>query len=82
VVVVGLCFDPVEISASNVVLKEIRIQGAMCYSGGDYVSSLELMRTRKIDVGLLIACEMPLDGINGAFERAYRREGGKILIQP
>lgn len=82
VVVVGLCFDPVEILASDVAMKEIRLQGAMCFYPHEYALSLELMRKRDIDVASLIACEMPLDAINEAFERALDREGVKILIKP
>jgi 2-desacetyl-2-hydroxyethyl bacteriochlorophyllide A dehydrogenase len=82
VVVVGLCFDPIEILASNVVMKEIKLQGAMCFYPHEYALSLELMRKKDIEVAPLIGCEMPLNAINEAFERALNREGVKILIKP
>jgi 2-desacetyl-2-hydroxyethyl bacteriochlorophyllide A dehydrogenase len=82
IVVVGLCFDPVEMQASNVAMKEIKLQGAMCFYSHEYALSLDLMRRKDIDVVPLIACEMPLAAINEAFERALNREGVKILIKP
>ena len=82
IVVVGLCFDPIEVLASNVAMKEIKIQGAMCFLPHEYAASLDLIRKRQIDVAPLISCEMPLDAINEAFERALNRDGVKILIKP
>jgi threonine dehydrogenase-like Zn-dependent dehydrogenase len=82
IVIVGLCFDPTEILASNVAMKEIKLQGAMCYHSHEYALSLDLMRKKDIEVAPLIDREMPLDAINEAFERALSREGVKILIKP
>lgn len=82
IVVVGLCFDPIEMLASNVAMKEIKLQGAMCFYSHEYALSLDLMRKKDIDVAPLIDCEMSLDAINEAFERALKREGVKILIKP
>lgn len=82
IVVVGLCFDPIEMLASNVAMKEIKIQGAMCFQSHEYALSLDLIRKKDIDVAPLIACEMPLDAINEAFEKALNKDGVKILIKP
>ena len=82
IVIVGLCFDPTEILASNVAIKEIKLQGAICFNSHEYALSLELMRKKDIDVRPLIACEMPLDAINEAFERALNGDGVKIVIKP
>lgn len=82
IIIVGLCFEPIEMLASNVAMKEIKLQGAMCFHSDEYALSLDLMKNKKIDVVPLIACEMPLDAINEAFERALNRDGVKILIKP
>jgi 2-desacetyl-2-hydroxyethyl bacteriochlorophyllide A dehydrogenase len=82
IVVAGICAHPVEMFISNVALRELTVKGAMCFCAGDYASALELIRRRKIDVMPLVTDVMPLDDINGAFEKAVRGDGCKILVRP
>ena len=82
IIVVGICYDWIEIPFSKIVLKELTIKGSICFSIGEYASGLDLVKTNKIDVKPLITNIMPLDNIDEAFEIAARGDGCKILIKP
>lgn len=82
VVVAGVCLHPVEMAVCNIALRELTVKGSMCASAGDYASALELIRRGKIDVTPLVTDVVPLDDINGAFEKAVRGDGCKILVKP
>ncbi len=82
VVIAGICFEPVEMPISQIMLRGLTVKGSICFYEGDFASAFNLIKDKKIDVAPLITCKMPLDDINEAFEKAMRSEGGKILIKP
>jgi (R,R)-butanediol dehydrogenase/meso-butanediol dehydrogenase/diacetyl reductase len=82
VIIPGMCFDPVETSFIDVVLKGLTIKGSIAWSIGEFSLALEILRKRKIDVNPLLTDKFSLEEINSAFEKALRSEGGKILIKP
>ena len=82
IIVVGICYDWVEIPFSTIMLKELTIKGSICFSIGEYASALDLVKKNEIDVKPLITNTIPLDNIAEAFEMASRGEGCKILIGP
>jgi 2-desacetyl-2-hydroxyethyl bacteriochlorophyllide A dehydrogenase len=82
IVVAAICFPPVEIQFSDIVLRGLTVKGSQCFAHGDYATAFELIREHKIDVAPLLTCSMPLDDINEAFAKASRGEGGKILVEP
>jgi (R,R)-butanediol dehydrogenase/meso-butanediol dehydrogenase/diacetyl reductase len=82
IVVVGICFDWVHMPVSEIVLKGLTLKGAVCFSVGEFASSLDLVANRQIDVEPLVTRKYTLDNINEAFEAASSGEGGKILVSP
>jgi (R,R)-butanediol dehydrogenase/meso-butanediol dehydrogenase/diacetyl reductase len=82
IVIVSTCFDAVETSFLDIVMKELSIKGSVGASVGDFASALNLIKNKKIDVNPLITDEFPLEDINQAFEKALKGEGGKILVKP
>ena len=82
IVVAAICFDPVLVPFSSIVLKGLTVKGSHCFSPGEYATALNLIRDGKVDVDPLLQCKMPLDDINKAFEMATRGEAGKILLKP
>ncbi len=82
VVVAGICFEPVEVPFSTIMLNGLTVKGSICFSEGDFGAAFDLVKDGRIDVAPLVSRKMPLDDINEAFEIASRGEGGKILIMP
>jgi len=82
IVIISNCFDAVETSFMDIVLKGLTIKGSLSCSAGDYVSAFNLIKNKKIDVNPLITDKFPLEDINKAFEKALKGEGGKILVKP
>ena len=78
----GMCFEAVETSFIDIVLKELTIKGSLSCSVGDYVSAFKLIKEKRIDVDPLLTDKFPLEDINEAFEKALNGEGGKILVTP
>lgn len=82
IVVIGNCFEAVETSFLDIVLKGLTIKGSLSCSVGDFVSALDLIKKKRIDVNPLFTDKFPLEDINKAFEKALKGEGGKILVKP
>jgi (R,R)-butanediol dehydrogenase/meso-butanediol dehydrogenase/diacetyl reductase len=82
IVIVSNCFDAVETSFMDIVLKGLTIKGSLSANVGDYASAFHLIKNRRIDVNPLFTDKFPLEDINEAFEKALKGEGGKILIKP
>jgi len=82
VVIVAICFEPVELPISMVNLRGLTIKGSTCFSPGEYAAALKLIQDGRVDVAPLVTGKMPLERINEAFEKACRAEGAKILIEP
>ena len=82
IIIPGMCFDAVETSFIDVVLKGLTLKGSLAWSAGEYATALELIKTGIIDVHPLITDKFPLEDINRAFDKALKGEGGKILVKP
>lgn len=82
IVIVGICFDWVQMPVSEIVLKGLTLKGAVCFSVGEFASALDLVAGKKIDVDPLVTRKYKLDDIHQAFEAASSGEGGKILVSP
>ena len=82
IIIPGMCFEAVETSFIDVVLKELTLRGSLAWSAGEFAMALELIKNGIIDVNSLITDKFPLEDINRAFEKALKGEGGKILVKP
>ena len=82
IVVVGICFDWVQLPVSEIVLRGLTVKGAVCFLVGEFAAALDLVARRKIDVDPLVTGKVALDDINEAFKEASSCEGGKILVRP
>jgi (R,R)-butanediol dehydrogenase/meso-butanediol dehydrogenase/diacetyl reductase len=82
IIIPGMCFEAVETSFIDVVLKGLTLRGSLAWSAGEYGMALELIKNRIIDVNPLITDKFPLEDINSAFDKALNGDGGKILVKP
>ena len=82
IVIIGTCFEAVETSFMDIVLKGLTIKGSSMSDIGETASALDLIKFKRIEVNSLFTDKFPLDDINQAFEKALKGEGGKILVAP
>lgn len=82
VVIPGMCFEPVETSFIDVVLKGLTLRGSLAWSVGEFAMAFDLIKKGRINVKPLFTDIFPLEEINKAFEKALKGEGGKILVNP
>jgi (R,R)-butanediol dehydrogenase/meso-butanediol dehydrogenase/diacetyl reductase len=82
IVIPGMCFEPVETSFIDVVLKGLTLRGSLAWSVGEFVMAFDLIKNGKINVNRLFTDKFDLEDITEAFEKALKGEGGKILVRP
>jgi len=82
IVILGMCFEPVETSFVDIVLKGLTVRGSLAWSVGEFAMAFDLIRERRIHVNSLITDRFNLEDINKAFEKALKGEGGKIMVKP
>lgn len=82
IVILGMCFEAVETSFFDIVLKGLKIKGSLAWSVGEFAEAFDLIKNRRIDVNRLFTDRFNLEDINKAFEKALKGEGGKILVRP
>jgi (R,R)-butanediol dehydrogenase/meso-butanediol dehydrogenase/diacetyl reductase len=82
IILPGLCFEAVETSFLDVVLKGLSLRGSLAWSVGEFAMAFDLIKNRSLEVAPLVTDRFPLADINQAFEKALNGEGGKILVQP
>jgi len=82
IVIPGMCFEPVETSFIDVVLKGLTLKGSLAWSEGEFALAFDLIKKGRIDVNPLFTDKFNLEDINNAFEKALKGEGGKILVRP
>lgn len=83
VVVVAFCEENPGICPNIMVRKAIRLIGSWGWTKDEFIQSLELMRSGKVDRQPLITHEFPLEQGNEAYETQCRvGESIKVLIKP
>lgn len=82
IVIPGMCFEAVETSFIDIVLKELIIKGSLNKNMAEFVSASEIIKNGIIDVNPLLTVKFPLEEIDKAFDKALKGEGGKILVKP
>jgi 2-desacetyl-2-hydroxyethyl bacteriochlorophyllide A dehydrogenase len=82
IVVVSVCLESFVMPFGTINLKELTLKGSMIWKSHEYAAAFDLITQRKINVAPLVTTRMPLDRINEAFERAFRGDGGKIMVKP
>jgi (R,R)-butanediol dehydrogenase/meso-butanediol dehydrogenase/diacetyl reductase len=81
IIIPGMCFEPVETSFIDIVLKELTLRGSLAWSIGEFNLAFDLIKERRIDVKPLFTDIFSFEEINKAFEKALKGEGGKILVR-
>lgn len=82
-VLVAIYEKPVEINYNIVVRKGIKVFGSWGWQFEEFIQSLELMRSGKVDRRPLITHEFPLDKAKEAYETQLKAdEAIKVLIKP
>ncbi len=83
-IMVGVSMESITIPSISVVMKELKVYGAIGYMKEEFEECVELMSTRKIDVLKFVDDIVGLDKVQESFERLTSGEDNaiKILIDP
>lgn len=84
IVLVGVSMKPINFNSLSAVMKELNIQGAIGYTKGEFATCIDLIANKQIDVLKFVDDVVPLDGVQGAYERLTSGTDGavKILVDP
>ncbi|MFL6089631.1 MAG: zinc-binding dehydrogenase [Aeromicrobium sp.] len=83
VVVVGVCMEPDTIRPAIAINKEIDLRFVIGYDPAEFVQTLQLIASGKVDPNPLHTGTVGLDGVAGAFEALGNPERhAKILVDP
>jgi threonine dehydrogenase-like Zn-dependent dehydrogenase len=83
VVVVGVCMEPDTLRPSIAINKEIDLRFVLGYDPGEFVQTLQLIASGKVDPSPLHTGTVGLAGVAGAFEALGDPElHAKILVDP
>lgn len=81
-VVAGIVHANSEISFARIVRSELKIEGSICYTWKEYRESLDLVRSKRIQVTPLITHRLPLDQIGLGLDGLARRDAIKVMLLP
>ena len=84
VILVGVSMTPVTIPTIITVLHELDVQGAIAYTKEEFVTSLELMEEKRIDVLKFLDKVVPLEETQRSYETLTSNNNSciKILVDP
>ena len=84
IVLVGVALDAVPVYIVQAVLKELTLKGAIAYTKSEFVSCIDLINNKDIDVTKFIDSTVSLDGVQNAYERltSGTDKAVKILVDP
>ena len=80
VVVVGVPPSPVTIPLPMIQDSQLRIQGSATYLPEDFTDAIDLLVSRRVDVGAMATAERPLGEAAAAFADAASGEHIKVLL--
>ncbi|BBO79913.1 alcohol dehydrogenase [Desulfosarcina ovata subsp. sediminis] len=78
----GIFHEAVPVALGDVVRRELRISGSICYTWLDFQACIDLVAAGKVDLAPMISHEFPLTEMGEALNIAYRRESIKIIMHP
>jgi len=81
-VAVAIYSHPLETPLLNLVMRERRIQGTLCYTGADFRAVMDLMADGHYDTTGWVESIALSDVIQGGFEELRAGRRGKLLVDP
>ncbi len=83
IVVVALHQEPLELDCMTLLMKELRLIGAMAYPDQEFRDVIAMLSAGRVDVSAMISARYPLAEFDEAFACARRPEhGAKVLVTP
>ena len=83
IVIVALHHEPLQLSGMSILMKELRLVGAMAYPDQEFRDVLSMLSDGRVDVTPMISARYPLSEFAAAFAKAKNPEhGAKILVVP
>ena len=84
IVLVGVALDAIPVYTVQAVLKELTIKGAIAYTKEEFISCIDLINNKDIEVTKFIDSTVSLDGVQNAYERltSGTDKAVKIIVDP
>jgi L-iditol 2-dehydrogenase len=82
IVVAGIVHDLSTFDFAQVVRREIRIAGSICYTWREFRESLKLVADGRVQVQPLITHHLPLQDIGQGLEALIQRQAVKVMLYP
>jgi threonine dehydrogenase-like Zn-dependent dehydrogenase len=83
VIVVGVCMQPDQISPSMGINKEISLQFVFAYDPGEFMDTLHMLASGRVDPRPLITGTVGLEGVEAAFDLLGDAPShAKVLVDP
>lgn len=84
VILAGVALEPITIPTVLAVLNEVTVQGAIGYTKDEFVTCVELIANKQIDVMKFADGIIPLEEVQAAYERltSGTDDAVKILVDP
>jgi 2-desacetyl-2-hydroxyethyl bacteriochlorophyllide A dehydrogenase len=78
----GATLEPSTVSSSLIVGKSLRVTGSFDYTWITFERSIDLIASRRVDVGRIVTHKLALDEIQTAFKLVLNKESVKLLMVP
>ena len=82
IVVAGIVHEPSVFDFAQVVRREIRIEGSICYTRKEFGESLRLVADRRVQVLPLITHHLPLANIAEGLDLLMGQRAVKVMLYP
>jgi len=84
IMLLGMSYEPIPCMFLAVSTKEITIKGSVAYSTGseEFPTTIQALRSKKIDISKIPVLEVGLDDVNRAFEASLHGDVAKAIVIP
>lgn len=82
VVMIGIFHEPATANIAQIVRREIRIKGSLCYTWQDYKECIDLVESGRVRVEPMISHTFDLKDMDKALEVIDQRKAIKIILHP
>ncbi len=80
--VIGFSHEPATIPVGKLMFFELEMVGSLGCGGGDYPEIVELVRQGKLQLDPVVSGAIPLEEIEGGFDRLRRGDGVRWVVTP
>ncbi len=82
VVLAGVSLNPIKINTKEVVMREINLQGTICYTKEDFIDTMKLIENKTVKVLKYVTSNISINEVQESFEilTSGNDDNAKIMI--